>query len=370
MKPIIYFVLVFSGSVFAFDWQGHRGARGLYPENTIKGMQLAAQYPITTLEMDVVISKDQQVIVSHEPWMNSEICLDGGGGPLGDKGTSIYQLTYEEILKFDCGSKPHPRFPEQLKEKASKPLLRDLISTMEKEFKKSGKKLNYSIEIKSSPEQEARGLQPDFKSFTDLVLQTILSQLPRERFMLQSFDWRVLKYLHHKDPNVQLVALRETAYTVKVLEDELGFFPTVFSPEWVYLTAEQVDYFHSKKIKVIPWTVNQIEDMKKMLGLRVDGMITDYPNLIKSIPAEFYLTKLSPCLPRESFFEGRCVKIPKHAIPSETNPGWVCKSGYQQKRNSCVKIKTPDHSHLLEDGKTWVCNSGYERYRHRCRKIR
>ncbi len=363
MKKYFWLTLLLSTSLWAFDWQGHRGARGLFPENTIEGMKVAATYPISTLELDVVISKDQQVVVSHEPWINPEICHT-------DKMVNIYELSYEQIKEYDCGSKVHPRFPTQKKVKVSKPLLTDLIRTMESEFKKTGKKLNYSIEIKSSVESEKNGFQPQHKTFAELVVQTLSALLPVERYTLQSFDWRVLKHLHQAHPTQRLVALREEAYHPQVLEKELGFFPEVFSPDWVLLKTEHVDYFHSKKVKVIPWTVNTAEEMKMMLGLRVDGIITDYPDLIASIPGDLFLIKSSKCSKNENLFEGKCVRIPTHAKPSEHNPGWVCKEGYQQKRNSCVRIKIPKDSHFLDDGKTWVCNDGFERYRHRCRKIR
>jgi glycerophosphoryl diester phosphodiesterase len=98
-----------------FIWQGHRGCRGIYPENTIEAMVKALDYPITTLEMDVVISKDRQVVVSHEPWMSPEICTHPEGKKINDKEYNIFQMSYEEIKKFDCAMKPHPRFPNQKK---------------------------------------------------------------------------------------------------------------------------------------------------------------------------------------------------------------------------------------------------------------
>jgi glycerophosphoryl diester phosphodiesterase len=363
MKSFIFFFLFFSTSLWAFDWQGHRGARGLFPENTIEGMKVAAQFPISTLELDVVVTKDQQVVVSHEPWINPEICQT-------DKKINLYELTYAQILVYDCGSKVHPRFPKQQKVKTTKPLLVDLVLTMEAEFKKSGKKLNYNIEIKSKPEDEKNGFQPEHKAFADLVVKTLSSLLPPERYTLQSFDWRVLKYLHTAHPTQRLVALREEVYHPDVLEKELGFYPEVFSPEWSLLKAEHVEYFQSKNVKVIPWTVNNVEEMKKMLGLRVNGIITDYPDLITKISGDLYLKKTSVCSEKENLFEGKCVRIPTHAIAYDQNPGWICKRGYQQKRNSCIKIKIPKDSHLEDDGKTWICNDGFERYRLRCRKIR
>ena len=159
MKNLILLAsILVSYSAFAFDWQGHRGARGLYPENTIGAMREALSYPlITTLEFDVVISKDGQVIVSHEPWMSEEICLDPKGEPVKDKAVNLYKLTAKEIAEYDCGSKPHPRFPHQKKVKTHKPLLKDLLS----DINKTHPKIAFDIEIKSTVEDEKNGFQPE-----------------------------------------------------------------------------------------------------------------------------------------------------------------------------------------------------------------
>lgn len=353
----ILFVLIFSLNSFAtFDWQSHRGGRGLFPENTIFAMKESLKFPITTLELDVVISKDHQVVVSHEPWMNEEMCQNAKG-----KEINLYKLNYQEIKKYDCGSKPHPRFPRQVKSQQHKPLLKDLL----KALSKSGKRFN--IEIKSTPEDEAQGFQPEYKKFSDLVMEVVLKELPTSVFSIQSFDWRVLKYLNQKHPEVKLVALRESAYVAKNVFDELGFVPAIFSPDFELLTAPDVAYFHEKNVKVIPWTVNHPEAMKKMIGMHVDGIITDYPDLIKDIPVESYQSK-KKCEKGFNLFEGECVKVPAHAEVSDQNPGWVCDAGYLQKRNSCVKTKLPKHAFFAEDGKTWICKDGYKRYRYRCLK--
>lgn len=258
-------------SAFAFDWQGHRGARGLYPENTVGAMKVALKYPVTTLELDVVISKDQQVVVSHEPYFSDEFCL-------GEK-KNLYQLTYQEIAQVECGLKTHPRFPKQEKVEASKPLLSELIL----QTRDLNKTVKYSIEIKSTPEDEKMGFQPDYKTFTDLVMATIRKNLPDNRYMIQSFDWRTLKYLKEKYPKVEVVALREEPYKAQDIVKELGFVPEIFSPDYKLLTKADIEYFHSQKIRVIPWTVNIPEDMRKLKSMGVDGIITDYPDLIQSI---------------------------------------------------------------------------------------
>lgn len=362
MLKLLPFIVLLSFPCFAeFDWQSHRGGRGIYPENTINGMKASVKFGVSTLELDVVMSKDKLVVVSHEPWMNEEMCLDPKGKRVSGREVNLYKLSYEQIKQYDCGSKPHPRFPRQQKIKEYKPLLADLI----KELHSSDKKFN--IEIKSTPEDEKDGYQPEYREFSDKVMSVILENLPPSRFTIQSFDWRVLRYIHEKYPSVEISALRESRYSPGDIVKELGFIPQIFSPDFELLTAADVAYFHKNHIKVIPWTVNSPEMMKKMIAMNVDGIITDYPDLIAEIPKEAY-GQGPECSPKHNRFEGKCVLIPKNAEASEQNPGWNCKSGYVQKRKACVKIKIPRHARLEEDGKTWVCKEGYERYRSLCKK--
>lgn len=274
-------LVLFSFSSFAMDWQGHRGARGLYPENTIGAMREALKYPeVTTLELDVVISKDGEVVVSHEPWMGEEICLNLKGKPVKERAINLYKLTYKEIAQYDCGSKVHPRFPEQKKVKETKPLLRTLLQETEQMIQASGRKIEYNIEIKSTIEDERKGFQPKVASFTDKVIKVINEVVGPRRSYIQSFDWRVLEYLHKAYPDYKTVALIEETFEPEAALKKLSFKPTVFSPYFKNLTAEHVKYFRSQGIMVVPWTVNEVTDMKSVLQLGVDGIITDYPNRI------------------------------------------------------------------------------------------
>jgi glycerophosphoryl diester phosphodiesterase len=269
-----------------FDVQGHRGARGLRPENSIPGFITALNYGVTTLEMDLAITKDKKIIISHEPWFSSEICLDSAGVVIPKeqerfKKYNIYQLTYSEIQVFDCGSKPHPRFPEQEKIKIAKPLLRDAIIAVENHIKSySLYEVDYNIEIKSLPEGDNK-FHPAPEEFSDLVFQLIDEYLPWERVVIQSFDFRVLKYWNTKYPQVRLAALVEkqpNPVAARETLNTLGFTPSIYSPDFLLLDQETVKIMKQKKIRVIPWTVNETEDMKRLKALGVDGFITDYPN--------------------------------------------------------------------------------------------
>ncbi len=264
-----------------FDLQGHRGARGLKPENTIPAFIAALDYGVTTIELDVVITKDNQVVVSHEPWMSHEFCLNPDSTPIlkaGESSFSIYKMEYNEVKKFDCGLKVYPRFPEQEKMPAYKPLLSDVIAAVEDHIKSySQYEVDYNIEIKSEKEGDNK-FHPTPEVFSDIVYQLINQYLPWERVVIQSFDFRVLKYWKKKYPHVRLAALVENKNSMEANLKALGFNPSVYSPEFILLSPQIVRALHQQKIRVIPWTVNEPEDMKRMKSWGVDGLITDYPN--------------------------------------------------------------------------------------------
>lgn len=264
-----------------YDLQGHRGSRGLMPENTIPAMIKALDLGATTLELDLAVTKDGIVIVSHEPYMNPVICLTSDGKEIaaGDKSHNIYQMDFSEVVKYDCGSKFHSGFPKQVKFLVSKPKLSALIDVVEKYVADMGlPKPNYNIEIKSSPDGDGT-YHPDPKEFSDMVYQVIDGKLDWNRVNIQSFDFRVLKYMHQAYPEVTLAMLVETATKPTEQLAELGFQPQIYSPYFIALTKETVDQLHQKGMKIIPWTVNTTDQMERLLEMGVDGIITDYPNL-------------------------------------------------------------------------------------------
>jgi glycerophosphoryl diester phosphodiesterase len=287
-----------------FDLQGHRGARGIKPENTVPAFLSALDYGVTTLELDVVISKDKKVVVSHEPWMSSEICLqpDGSLIPKGEQVKfNIYQMNYDAIKQFDCGSLGNPRFPQQEKLISHKPLLKEVIQAVENQIRSfSIYEVDYNIEIKSRTDGDNR-YHPSPEEFSDLVYGLIDEYLPWERIVIQSFDVRVLKYFNTKYPHVRLALLIENTKPPEKNLQELGFIPSIYSPYFKLLKKEHIDYLKKLKpnikpllltdaeaiqenqvsttrLRVIPWTVNEVTDMKRLKEMGVDGLITDYPN--------------------------------------------------------------------------------------------
>lgn len=288
---VLYIFLIFTcvdAQIYIpkFDLQGHRGARGLRPENSIPAFIIALDSGVTTMELDLAVTKDKHLVVSHEPWMSASICLNAEGSPIDrakEKSLNIYEMTYEEVSQFDCGSRGNEAFPEQAKLRTSKPLLTDVIIAVETHIKSYTQyEVDYNIEIKSTPATDNK-YHPTPPIFSDLVYNLVDQYLPLERIVIQSFDFRVLKYWHQKYPDIRLAALIENTKTVDANLGALGFRPSVYSPHFKLLTKAKVDYLHSLHIRVIPWTVNEITDMNKMLLWGVDGFITDYPDRAASL---------------------------------------------------------------------------------------
>ncbi len=265
-----------------FDLQGHRGARGIQPENTVPAFIIALNNGVTTLELDVVITHDKKVLVSHDPFMEAGICITPDSAhilPADKLKYNIYKMDYAEIQKFDCGLKPNLRFAEQQNIPATKPLLRDVIVAAEDHIKSYTRyEVDYNIEIKTEPRWDNK-YHPSPEVFSDIVFQLIDQYLPWERVVIQSFDFRVLKYWHKKYPHVRLAALVETSKPVDATLRALGFTPSVYSPYFKMLKSQStVEAIRKKKMRVIPWTVNEPADMKRLKAWGVDGIITDYPN--------------------------------------------------------------------------------------------
>jgi glycerophosphoryl diester phosphodiesterase/esterase/lipase len=263
---------------FEFDLQGHRGARGLSPENTIQAFEKALELGVNTLELDVVISKDNKVVVSHEPWLNEEVTLDAKGNKISKESAlvfNMYKNKYKKIKSYDVGSIGNPKFLEQKKEKAYKPLLSEVIDFAEAK----NEEIRYNIEIKSTPDDEKREFQPAVAEFSDLVIaELIKAKIPKNKITVQSFDPRILEYIHKKYPEFILAFLtyqNDFETNMKML----SFVPEIYSPYFALLNKDEVKTIQNKNMKVIPWTVNKKEDMVNLLKMGVDGIITDYPNI-------------------------------------------------------------------------------------------
>jgi len=265
----------------SIDVQGHRGCRGLLPENTIPAFKKAMDLGVTTLELDLVISKDKQVIISHEPFFSHEISIAPDGNEItkeGEKQHNIYQLTYDQIKSYDVGSKGHHKYPEQKPMKTHKPSFKDMVQEIETyATAKKYKAPLYNVEIKRVPEND-NNFHPEAEEFVDLVAQAILDLGIQKRTVIQSFDILSLQIAKEKYPKIDLVYLVYNENTTQKNLDLLGFTPHIYSPYFKMIDAKEVAVCQSKNMKLIPWTVNEIDDMETMIALKVDGIISDYPD--------------------------------------------------------------------------------------------
>jgi glycerophosphoryl diester phosphodiesterase len=272
-----------SATPIATDWQGHRGARGLLPENTIPAMLKALEYPVTTLECDLAVTSDSQLVLSHEPWMSAEICSHPDGKPVTDAEAEqllIYQMPLSKVKTFDCGKRGHPRFPRQMAMPAIKPALAQMVEAVDAYCKAQHRSLpNFNIEIKSEPEWYGQRC-PEPKVFARLLLQELNRLGITARTCIQSFDPAVLNEVHAQAPEVITAFLVENPEGVEANLQRLTYTPPIYSPDYKLLQADIVTVLHKKSMKVIPWTVNDPETMQTLLKWGVDGIITDYPDLI------------------------------------------------------------------------------------------
>lgn len=258
-----------------FDWQGHRGCRGLMPENTIDAFLHALEFPIQTLELDVVLSKDLMVVVSHEPWFSSEICVD-----FDAENNNLFALSYAEIKAVDCGSKMVDRFPNQKKLITHKPSLIEVVSAVRAHCKKQNRPLpRFNIELKSQKDWIGTYL-PERRVFVEQVYQTIRALGIEELTTIQSFDSEVLSIFMGLQTKLRFAFLTESDEAPLDQLEVLPKMPHIYSPNYKLVNDELIEQLKMLKVKVIPWTVNDVKTMKSLIRMGVDGIITDYPNLI------------------------------------------------------------------------------------------
>lgn len=272
----------FSQTTRRFSIEGHRGARGYLPENTIPSFKKALELGADTLELDVVITKDRKVLVSHEPWFASNISLDKKGNRIPaekQRENNIFMMNYDEVRLFDVGSIGNKDFPLQVPMKVYKPLLRDTFVEVGKFVKKRKlAKPRYNIEIKTEGEKGDGVFHPLPADFARLVYAEIKAAKMLKYVIVQSFDVRPLREIHKVDPKLPLALLVGNKDGVEKNLALLGFTPDTYSPHFSLVDADLIRYCRERNIKVVPWTVNEISDLEKMKTFDLDGIITDYPD--------------------------------------------------------------------------------------------
>jgi glycerophosphoryl diester phosphodiesterase len=255
---------------------GHRGARGMMPENTLPAFEYAIQAGVDVLELDVAVTKDDVLVVSHDPLLNPTICRDA------PKETAIRSLTLAELKHYDCGSLKNPQFPRQTPVPGTRiPTLDDVLDLAPRG------KFEFNIETKSNPRHPEYTPSPE--EFSKLLLATIRKHGLQNRVIVQSFDFRTLRAMKQLDASIRLSALysgQPKSFVEIAKEAEAG----IVSPEVKLVTKEQVSEAHGAGLQVIPWTANTPEEWSRLIDDGVDAIISDYPadliSFLKKSPAQ------------------------------------------------------------------------------------
>ncbi|HTA69414.1 MAG TPA: glycerophosphodiester phosphodiesterase [Bryobacteraceae bacterium] len=242
---------------------GHRGARAIYPENTIPAFQYAIKIGADFLEMDVAVTKDNVLVISHDPHINPEICK----GP--HPGIAIHELTVAQLREYDCGALKNPHFPKQQPVPGTRiPTLDEVLSLS------SGNNVQFNIETKSFPDHPELTPAPDV--FSGMLLDVIRKHKLESRSIVQSFDFRTLHATKHLEPHIRLSALWEgdaRPFVDIAREGEAE----IVSPLFKLVTPQQVKASHQAKIQVVPWTADSPADWQMLIDAGVDAIITDDP---------------------------------------------------------------------------------------------
>ena len=288
----------------AFDLQGHRGTRGLEPENTLAAFRRALEIGVDTLEMDAAITSDGVVVISHDPELPPAITRDAQGRWLRARGPLIRSISFAELQTYDVGridpaSDYARQFPEQTpRDGERRPSLRqvfDLVRSLHADH------VRFDIETKVFPDRPEATLAPE--PFARALLDVIRAAGMTDRVMIQSFDWRTLKVVHALEPRMETVCLTArtrgfdnlegSAWTDGLPLSAVSSVPhlvkragcTTWAPYHGNLTREALGTAHELGLKAIPWTVNDPADIDRLIGWGIDGIISDYPNRVRDVMA-------------------------------------------------------------------------------------
>ena len=278
---------------YSVDVQAHRGGMGLMPENALAAMLNSVDLGVNTLEMDMVVTADGKVILSHDLYFHPRYSTrpDGSSVEKNDPKEYIWTMPYDSVVKYDVGAKYNKDWPEKKCQPEVKPLASEVIAAVEAYTKEKGlKPMKYNIEIKSDFDNGGgvEGVNwPDYKAFVDYCAPMLQQAGLGDRLIIQSFDWRALNYLHDKYPEFTLsYLLRKTETDYEDFMGRLTFVPEWLSPAHELVTAEYLAEAWKRGMKVVTWTVDEPDEMKRLIDLKVDAIITNYPDRLLKVVKE------------------------------------------------------------------------------------
>ncbi len=285
------------GQPATFDLQAHRGGRGETTEESLRAFAKAIQTGVSTLELDIIVTRDGQPLVWHDPTIQADKCSDTGPAFPSDPGYPyvgklVHQLTVAQIHTLDCGHRLK-EFPDAEVVRGNK------IATLPEVFAVADSHradaIRYNIETKVEPDDTGASAQP--QEFVDVILAAVRSADKLARVEIQSFDWRTLPLVRRAEPTIPLVALYDERAAGDPVLGARAAGADIVSPDYRLVTGKPyVDRAHALGLKVIPWTVDDAENMRRQIDYGVDGLITDFPTLARGVLAELGVP-LPPAVP-------------------------------------------------------------------------
>jgi glycerophosphoryl diester phosphodiesterase len=269
-----------------FAVHGHRGARAARPENTLSAFRYALAEGVDTLEMDIHATKDNVLIITHDPAINPEICLDSEGKRVKSP-PLVRTLTLQQVKGYDCGSLTHPRFPQQVAQARERiPTFEEMLVWLTHDPNPRAKIITLNVETKSEV------AHPEFTPPPEIFTAKIIAMAKKygvlDRMILQSFDYRTLRVAKRLEPTLVLSALVEERPNTTLNEIASEYGAQIISPNQDWLTRVDVESLHAIGVQVIPWTANHESDWRKLAEFGVDGIISDDPKSLLAWRARYF----------------------------------------------------------------------------------
>lgn len=266
-----------------FDLQAHRGGRGEATEQSLRAFARSLELGVSTMELDVVLTRDRQPLVWHDPTIAADKCADTAPAFAGDPqypyvGKLVHDLTLAQIRTLDCGRRLDD-FPNAEVVPGNRIATLPQVFALADSYRADA--VRYNIETKVDADE------PEPQEFVDVILEAVRAAGKVERVDIQSFDWRTLPLVHRAEPSIPLVALYDEQTPGDPLIGALTVGADAVSPDYRLVAGKPyVDRAHALGLKVIPWTVDDVNAMRRQIGYGVDGIITDYPTALRGVLAE------------------------------------------------------------------------------------